>query len=90
MLLHKNMLIILVYYLDQKIPRIHSENSKYKFYSSKVILSPLKYSPSTATHLSPALDPALETFLELYCRYSHQSRLRFFHYFLSAVKTRSP
>ena len=30
-----------------------------------------------------ALDPALETFLELYCRYS---RLRFFHYLLSAVK----
>ncbi|KYN17794.1 hypothetical protein ALC57_09924 [Trachymyrmex cornetzi] len=25
----------------------------------------------------PALDPTLETFLELYCRYSHQSRLRF-------------
>jgi len=34
------------YYLDQKIPGIHSENSKYKFYSSKVILSPSKYSPS--------------------------------------------
>jgi len=25
------------YYLDQKVPGIHSENSKYKFYSSKVI-----------------------------------------------------
>jgi len=38
----------------------------------------------------PALDSALETFLELYCQYSHQSCLRFFHYLLSAVKTRSP
>ena len=42
------------YYLDQKVPGIHSENSKYKFYSSKVILSP-KYSPSTATHLCQRL-----------------------------------
>ena len=29
--------------------------SKYKFYSSKVILSPSKYSPSTATHLCQRL-----------------------------------
>ena len=36
-------------YFDQKVPGIHSENSK--FYSSKVILSPSKYSPSIATHL---------------------------------------
>ena len=43
------------YYLDQKVPGIHSENSKYKFYSSKVILSLSKYSPSTATHLCQRL-----------------------------------
>jgi len=43
---------ILKYYLDKKILGIHSENSKYKFYSSKVILSPSKYSPSTATYVS--------------------------------------
>jgi len=42
---------IYIYILDQKVPGIHSENSKYKFYSSKVILSSSKYSPSTATHL---------------------------------------
>ena len=35
---------IYIYYLDQKVPGIHSENSKYKFYSSKVIF-PFKYSP---------------------------------------------
>jgi len=46
--------------------------------------------PIDCNALMPALDPALETFLELYCQYSHQSRLRFFHYLLSAVKTRSP
>ena len=39
-------------YLDQKVPGIHSENSKYKFYSSKVILSPSKYSPSIAIYVS--------------------------------------
>jgi len=43
------------YYLDQKVPGIHSENSKYKFYSLKVILFPSKYSPSTATHLCQRL-----------------------------------
>ena len=43
---------ILSIYLDQKVPGIHS---KYKFYSSKVILSPSKYSPSTATHLCQRL-----------------------------------
>jgi len=43
------------YHLDQKVPGIHSENSKYKFYSSKVILSPSKYSLSTATHLCQRL-----------------------------------
>ena len=42
-------------YLDQKVPGIHSKNSKYKFYLSKVILSPSKYSPSTATHLCQRL-----------------------------------
>ena len=36
---------IIVVLLDQKVPGIHSENSKYKFYSSKVISSPSKYSP---------------------------------------------
>ena len=41
-------------YLDQKVPGIHSESSKYKFYS-KVILSSSKYSPSTATHLCQRL-----------------------------------
>ena len=46
---------IIVVLLDQKVPGIHSENSKYKFYSSKVILSPSKYSPSTATHLCQRL-----------------------------------
>jgi len=44
-----------LYYLDQKVPGIHSENSKYKFYLSKMILSPSKYSPSTATHLCQRL-----------------------------------
>jgi len=39
-------------YFDQKVPGIHLENSKYKFYSSKVILSPSKYSPSTTTYAS--------------------------------------
>jgi len=37
--------------LIKKFPEFISENSKYKFYSSKVILSPSKYCPSTATHL---------------------------------------
>ena len=45
----------MIYYLNQKVPGIHSENSKYKFYSSKVILSLSKYSPSTATHLCQRL-----------------------------------
>jgi len=45
----------LIYYLDQKVPGIYSENLKYKFYSSKMILSPSKYSPSTATHLCQRL-----------------------------------
>ena len=76
------------YYFNQKVPGIHSENSKYKFYSSKDIV-PFKVLPINCNALMPALDPALETFLELYCRYSHQNRLRFFHYLLSAVKTRS-
>ena len=51
---------------------------------------PFKVLSSDCNALMPALDPALETFLELYYWYSHQSRLRFFHYLLSAVKTRSP
>jgi len=42
-------------YLDEKVPGIHSENSKYKFYSSKVILPPSKYPPLTATHLCQRL-----------------------------------
>ena len=42
-------------YLDQKVPEIHSENLKYKFYSSTVILSPSKYSPLTTTHLCQRL-----------------------------------
>ena len=45
---------------------------------------PFKVLPIDLNALMPALDPALETFLELYCRYSHQSCLRFFHYLLSA------
>ena len=51
---------------------------------------PFEVLPIDCNALMPTLDPALETFLELYCRYSHQSHLRFFHYLLSAVKTRSP
>ena len=52
--------LYITYYFDQKVPGIYSENSKYKFYSSKVILSPCdispsKYSPSTVTHLCQRL-----------------------------------
>ena len=49
---------------------------------------PFKIFPIDCNALMPAFDLPLETFLELYCWYSHQSRLWFFHY-LSAVKTRS-
>jgi len=58
------------------------------FIKSDIVL--FKVLPIDCNALMPALDPALETFLELYCRYSHQNRLRLFHYLLSAVKTRSP
>ena len=54
---------------------------------------PFKVLPIDCNALMPALDPALETIVYYfwnYCRYSHQSRLRFFHYLLSAVKMRSP
>jgi len=34
---------------------------------------PFKVFPIDCNALMPALDPARETFLELYCRYSHQS-----------------
>jgi len=93
-LIHRTLLT--VYYcqhlsyttLIKKFPEFIQKIQNTSFIHQKMILSLSKYSPSTATHL-PALDPALETFLELCCRYSHQSCLRFFHYLLSAAKMRS-
>ena len=80
------------YYLDQKVSGIHSENSKFKqvlFIKSDIV--PFKVFPIDCNALMPALDPALETFLKLYCRYSHQSRLRFFLITsFRLLKTRSP
>ena len=64
--------------------------SKIQIYLSKSILSPSKYSPSTATHLCRRLIQTSKHFFILGFRYGHQSRLRFFHYLLLAAKTRSP
>jgi len=70
-----------------------SKSSRNSFRKFKIVLFiksdivPFKVLPIDCNAFMPALDPALETFMELYCRYSHQNRLRFFHYLLSAVKT---
>jgi len=80
--------ILSIYYLEQKVPRIQKiQNTSFihqKWYC------PLQSLPIDCNALMPALDPVLEIFLQLYCRYSHESRLGFFHYLLSVVKTRSP
>jgi len=76
----------LAIYLDQKVPEfIQKIQNTVLFIKSDIV--PFKVLPIDCNALMLALDPALETFLELYCRYS---RLQFFHYLLSAVKTRSP
>ena len=92
--LSTNDIIILfnkIYYFDQKVPGIHSENSKYKFYSSKVILSSSKYSPSTATHLCQRLIQLSKHFWNSIVGIAvFDFPFDFSHYLLSAIKTRSP
>ena len=80
---------VYIYTLIKKFPEfIQKIQNTVLFIKSDIV--PFKVLPIDCNVLMPALDPALETFLELYCRYNHQSRLRFFHYLLSAVKTHSP
>ena len=55
----------------------------------KIDIAPFKVLPIYCNALLPTLDPVLETFMVLVFRYSHQSRLRFFHHLLSAAETRS-
>jgi len=73
---------IAVYILIKKFPEfIQKIQNTILFIKSDIV--PFKVPSIDNNALMPALDPVLETFLELYC----QSRLRFFHYLLSAVKT---
>jgi len=62
-IIYKICLYIYIYYLDQKIPGIHSENSKYKLFIKSDIV-PFKILPIDCNALMPTLDPALETFLD--------------------------
>jgi len=78
--------IYIYYTLIKKFPEFIQKIQNTSFIHQKWYY-PLQSTPHRLQRTyASALDPALETFLELYCRYSHQSRLRF--YLLSAVKTR--
>jgi len=58
--------INIYFILDQKVSGIYSENSKYKVLFIKSDIVPFKVLLIDCNALMPALDPALETFLELY------------------------